>query len=222
MSTNPIPAVPPERAELYRKALRHLSRTCPVLKALIRRVGPCTWTPATDDAMTMLVRCVISQQISTKAAKSIFEKLAATCGGVPIPRDRLLALAEADFKACGVSGPKQRTIRAVVDHLDANPDVLPGIETRDEPTLRAQLTRIKGIGNWSVDMFLMFGQGRADVLPVGDLGLRMGVRDEYGLTELPGTDELTALAAKWVPYRSVATWYFWRSRGPVPQSGQGG
>jgi DNA-3-methyladenine glycosylase II len=74
----------------------------------------------------------------------------------------------------------------------------------------------------SVNMLLMFGLGRPDVLPVGDLGLRMGVRDVYGLPELPGPAELVRIAEPWQPYRSVATWYFWRSRGPVPQSGQGG
>jgi DNA-3-methyladenine glycosylase II len=214
--------IPPDRAELYRKARRHLSRKCPVLKRLIARVGPCTWAPVSDDPFTILVRCVIYQQISTKAAKSIFERFAVAAGGLPVARDRLAALTEAEFKRCGVSGPKQRTLRAVAAHVAANPDLLPGIETREEAQLRVQLTAIKGIGPWSVDMFLMFGLGRPDVLPVGDLGLRMGVRDEYGLKEIPEADELVALAEPWRPYRSVATWYFWRSRGPVPQSGQGG
>jgi DNA-3-methyladenine glycosylase II len=214
--------IPPDRADLYRKARRHLSRKCPVLKRLITRVGPCTWAPVSDDPFTILVRCVIYQQISTKAAKSIFERLAAAAGGLPIGREKLSVLTEAAFKLCGVSGPKQRTLKAVAEHVAANPDLLPGIETREEAILRTQLTAIKGIGPWSADMFLMFGLGRPDVLPVGDLGLRMGVRDEYGLKEIPGADALVALAEPWRPYRSVATWYFWRSRGPVPQSGQGG
>ncbi len=214
--------VSPDRAALYVKAVRHLSRRCPVLKALAKEVGPCTWAPMSDDPFTVLVRCVIYQQISTKAAKSIFDRLAATCGGLPIPRDRLAALAEADYRACGVSGPKQRTLRAVLDHVAANPDLLPGIEDREEAVLRPQLTAIKGIGNWSVDMFLMFGLGRPDVLPVGDLGLRTGVMRRYGLEALPSPKDLEAMAERWKPYRSVATWYFWRAAGPVPQSGQGG
>jgi DNA-3-methyladenine glycosylase II len=192
------------------------------MRRLIKQVGPCTWVPVSDDPFTILVRCVIYQQISTKAAKSIFDRLAAACGGLPIARDRLVALRESNFRACGVSGPKQRALRAVTAHIDANPDLLPGIEGREEAILRTQLTAIKGIGPWSVDMFLMFGLGRPDVLPVGDLGLRAGVRDEYGLKELPDAAAVTELAERWRPYRSVATWYFWRSRGPVPQSGQGG
>ena len=207
----------------HAKAVRHLTRKCAVMKQLVAAVGPCTWAPAADDPFTMLVRCVIYQQISTKAAKSIYDRLLAACGGSPVTRERLAALTEADFKACGVSGPKQRAIRAVSEYVGANPDLLPGIEDRDEPTLRAQLVAIKGIGNWSVDMFLMFGLARPDVLPVGDLGLRTGVMKAFGLAALPTPAELAELTAAWKPYRSVATWYVWRSLGgPVPQSGQGG
>jgi DNA-3-methyladenine glycosylase II len=192
------------------------------MKRLVKQVGPCTWTPAADDPFTMLVRCVIYQQISTKAARSIYEKLLAGSGGAPVCRKRLLTMTEAEFRACGVSGPKQRAIRAIAEHVAANPDLLPGIDTRDEPTLRKQLVAIKGIGPWSVDMFLMFGLARPDVLPVGDYGLRTGVKKAFDLADLPTAAELEEIAAPWKPYRSVATWYFWRSLGPVPQSGEGG
>jgi len=214
MSSKP-PSQPPTRAELYTKAVRHLSRRCPVLKALTARIGPCTWAPAGDDPFTMLIRGVISQQISTKAAKSIFARLSTAAGGLPFTRERLAAFTDAEFKACGVSGPKQRAIRAVAAHVEAYPDLLPGIADRDEAELRPQLLAIKGIGPWTVDMLLMFGFGRTDVLPVGDLGLRMGVRALYGLKEPPKPAELEALAEPWRPYRSIATWYVWRSLEPV-------
>ncbi|MBN9523722.1 DNA-3-methyladenine glycosylase 2 family protein [bacterium] len=207
----------------HAKAVRHLSRKCPVMKGVVKLVGPCTWAPASDDAFTMLVRCVIYQQISTKAAKSIYDRLLAACAGPPVARERLVAMTEAELRACGVSGPKQRALRAVADYVAANPDLLPDIADRDEPTLRKQLVAIKGIGNWSVDMFLMFGLARPDVLPVGDLGLRMGVKKAFALEELPTPTEVAEMCAHWKPYRSVATWYMWRSLGgPVPQSGQGG
>jgi DNA-3-methyladenine glycosylase II len=214
--------ITPARAELYRKACRHLARKCPVMRALIKQVGPCTWAPVSDDPFTVLVRCVVYQQISTKAAKSIFERLAATAGGMPIARDRLAALSDADFQACGVSGPKRRALRAVAEYVAANPDLLPAVADQDEAELRPRLTAITGVGPWTVDMFLMFGLCRPDVLPVGDLGLRAGVKDCYGLKDLPTPAEVTKLAVAWRPYRSIATWYFWRSRGFVPQSGQGG
>lgn len=206
----------------HAKAVRHLTRKCEVMKRLVKQVGPCTWAPASDDPFTMLVRCVVYQQISTKAAKSIFDRLLTALGGAPVSRERVLAMTEAEFRACGVSGPKFRAIRAVAEHVDANPDLLPGITERDEPTLRKQLVAIKGIGHWSVDMFLMFGISRPDVLPVGDYGLRVAVKREFELPELPTPAELTEISEPWRPYRSVATWYFWRSLGPVPQSGEGG
>src|SRR4051794_35476407 len=137
--TKAKPAAPPTRAELYAKAVRHLSRKCPVMKRLVARVGPCTWTPVSDDPFTVLVRCVIYQQISTKAAKSIFDRLIAAAGGLPIDRGRLAALTEAEFQACGVSGPKQRTLRGVAEHVAANPDLLPSVPACDDALLRTRL-----------------------------------------------------------------------------------
>src|SRR5215216_5312981 len=120
---------------LYKTARRHLTRQCPVMKRLIGVVGPCTLTPTPADPFTLLVRCVISQQISTKAAASINGRLASIVGGPPIPMAKLEKLTEEQFKACGVSGPKQRTLRAVIDHIRANPKLLPGIEERDNETI---------------------------------------------------------------------------------------
>jgi DNA-3-methyladenine glycosylase II len=181
------------------------------MKRLIADVGPCMLTPNPADPFTLLVRCVISQQISTKAAESIFGKLVAAVGGPPVKAGKLAKLTEARFKECGVSGPKQRTLRAVIDHVRADPRLLPGIVERDDDTIREQLTAIKGIGPWSVDMLLIFGMGRADVLPVGDYGFRSAVKNLFKLKELPKPDEATRIATPWVPYRSIATWYLWRS-----------
>jgi DNA-3-methyladenine glycosylase II len=202
----------------YQKARRHLSRKCPVMKKLIGTVGPCTLTPNPDDPFTLLVRCVISQQISTKAADSIYKRLAAAVGGPPVPMAKLAKLTEEQFKACGVSGPKQRTLRAVVDHAKANPKLLPGIAEREDDTIREQLVEIKGIGPWTVDMYLIFGLGRPDVLAVGDYGLRAALKTQFKLKDLPKADEAVRLTEPWRPYRSIATWYLWRSLGPVPQS----
>lgn len=203
----------------YRKVRRHLSRKCPVMKTLITRVGPCTLEVKPDDPFTLLVGCVISQQISTKAARSIFGKLAAAVDGPPVALDRIARMTARQYKACGVSGPKQRTLRAVVAHVRANPDLLPGIAERDDGVIREQLTAITGIGPWTVDMLLMFSIGRPDILPATDFGLRAAVRNEFGLAEMPKPADVQRLAEPWRPYRSIATWYMWRSLGPVPQSG---
>lgn len=183
------------------------------MKRLIDRIGPCTLTPNPSDPFTLLVRCVIFQQISTKAASSIFGKLTALVGGPPVPMAELARLSEDQFKSCGISGPKQRTLRAVIDHVQANPDLLPGIEERDDDTIRRQLTQIKGIGPWSVDMLLMFGLGRPDVLPVGDYAFRVAVQNQFRLRKLPDANSLIQRGEVWRPYRSVATWYLWRSLG---------
>lgn len=214
--------LPADRVAVYQKAVRHLSRRDPVLKELIRRVGPCTMQPAVADPFTVLVRCVIYQQISTKAAATIFDRLAVHLGGPPVCPVKLGAASADDLRGCGVSGPKQRTLRAILDHTTADPEFLARVVVLEDDALRAEVTRIKGFGPWSADMMMMFGLGRLDVLPVGDLGLKTGVKEMYGLTEMPTATAMIERAEAWRPYRSVATWYFWRSRGPVPQSGQGG
>jgi DNA-3-methyladenine glycosylase II len=180
------------------------------MKRVIGIVGQCTLKPNPADPFTLLVRCVIFQQISTKAAQSIFDKLAAEVG-TPVLLPKLAKLTEAKFKSCGVSGPKQRTLRAVMEHVKANPKLLPKIEDRDDATIHAQLTEIKGIGPWSADMFLMFGLGRPDVLPVGDFGFRTAVKREFKCRKMPDAARLTKIAEPWRPYRSIATWYLWRS-----------
>ena len=200
MSTNP-----------HAKATRHLSRNCPMLKDVIARVGPCTWAPAVDDPFTLIVRCIISQQISGKAAESISARLVQVAGGSPISPKRLAKLTDEQYQACGVSGAKRRTFQALCDYAKANPSFLPGIATCEDDELREQLVSIKGIGPWTVDMFLMFGLGRMDVLPVGDYGVKSGVQKLFGLVALPKPAELERIAEPWKPYRSMAAWYVWRS-----------
>jgi len=105
----------------------------------------------------------------------------------------------------------------VIDHVRANPNLLPGIAGRDDETIREELTRIKGIGPWSVDMFLIFGLGRPDVLPVGDFGFKMAVKNQFKLRKVPPIDGLVKRSEVWRPYRSIATWYLWRSLDPKYQ-----
>lgn len=198
----------------YKKVRRHLSDNCPVMKRLIARVGPCTLAPRRLDPFTLLVRCVISQQISTKAAESISGRLVALAGDPEsgeIPPARLAKFTDAKFKACGISGPKQRTIRAVIAHLHAHPTLLPGIPELGDDALREQLTSIKGIGPWTVDMFLLFAIMRPDIWAVGDYGLKVALKRHFNLRKLPDAKRMEKLSEPWKPHRSVASWYLWRS-----------
>ncbi len=201
----------------YKKVRKHLSDNCPVMKRVIDRAGPCLLVPKGDDPFTLLVRCVIGQQISSKAADSIFGRLVAAInqpsGAVPLAK--LAKFTEAKYKACGISGPKQRTLRAVIDHVTANPELLPGIPTLDDDTIREQLVAIKGIGPWTVDMLLIFGLGRPDVLPVRDYGVKVAVKNLFNMRKLPDAARITKVAKPWAPHRSVAMWYLWRSLEPV-------
>jgi DNA-3-methyladenine glycosylase II len=202
----------------YKKARGHLSRNCPVMKRLIGIVGPCTMATIPGEPFTLLVRCVIYQQISTKAAKSIFDKLIATVGDPVIPIDKLSKLTDAHFKTCGISAPKQRTLRSVIDHVQANPTLLSNIPEMENETVHEQLTQIKGIGPWTADMFLMFGIARPDVLPVGDYGVRVAIQKQFRLRKLPDAAKCHKIGAIWKPYRTVASWYLWRSLEPRYQT----
>ncbi len=195
----------------YKKVRKHLSDNCPVLKPVIDRVGPCTLVPKGDDPFTLLVRCVIGQQISTKAADSIYGKLLSHLSTPTVPLAKLSKFTEAKYQACGISGPKQRTLRAVIDHVKANPKLLPSIPNLEDDAIREQLVAIKGIGPWTVDMLLIFGISRPDVWPVGDYGIKVAVKNLFNLRKLPDAKKLIKIAKPWEPYRSVASWYLWRS-----------
>lgn len=204
-------------ADTYRKARRHLSRRDPVLKALTAHVGPCTLRPDSGGFL-MLTRAIVAQLISTRAAATIYARVQAVVGTAGLTPEAVLAAGEQVLRGCGLSGSKALAVtdlaRRVADGV-LPLDRLPALP--DEEVI-AHLVPVRGIGTWTAQMYLIFSLGRLDVLPVADFGLRAGVRDAYGLDDLPGRARLTELAEPWRPYRSVATWYFWRSRGFVPQS----
>ncbi|OWK42324.1 DNA-3-methyladenine glycosylase family protein [Fimbriiglobus ruber] len=207
----PLPALP----ELLRAAETHLSGVAPEFARVITGVSPCTLAPE-PDVFRMLVRAVISQLISTAAAKSIRERLEAKLAGRVTPR-AMLKLSDEDYRACGISRGKLRTLRGLAEHFAKTRGLARKLAEADEDGVRELLLPLHGVGPWTVDMLLIFSIFRPDVLPVGDLGIRAGVRDLFGLAELPDAKTLTALAEPWRPYRTVATWYIWRSRSLVPK-----
>jgi len=200
----------------YPKARRHLARRDPVLKQLIATVGPCTLR-TNPDYFVALARSIVAQQISTKAAQSIFGRLQEALGGTVRP-EPLLAASDEVLRGAGLSAGKQRALRDLAEKVHSGAVPLVELPHLDDEDVIARLIPVRGIGRWTAQMFLIFSLGRLDVLPVDDLGLRVGVQRQYGHPEPPGKKVLEQLAEPWRPYRSIATWYFWRSFGPVPQS----
>ena len=197
-------------AVLVERARRALRRGDPVLGAVIRRVGACE-LKRRGDPYRYLVRSVLYQQITGAAGRAIEKRLHAAFGGrVPMPA-RLRVAETETLRSAGLSRQKIDSIRAIATAFDER--TLDGRKLArlpDEAVVDA-VTQVRGVGEWTAHMLLMFSLGRPDVLPVGDYGVRKAARDLYGLADLPKRNELEAIGESWRPYRSVATWYLWRS-----------
>jgi len=194
--------------ELLERARRSLRRRDPVLGAVIRRVGPCG-LEASGDPYRALVRSVVYQQLAGAAASAILGRVRARFGGrIPRP-ERLLAATDAELRSDGLSRQKIAAIRGVA-HAFADKSLCNRRLRRmpDQEVVDA-VTQLRGIGEWTAHMLLMFSLGRPDVLPVGDYGVRKGAQMLYELEDLPKPAELTSLAERWRPYRSVGAWYLW-------------
>jgi DNA-3-methyladenine glycosylase II len=186
-----------------------------VIAGLVRRVGPLDLEqrrrgrPA--DAYGALARTIVGQQLSTKAARNIYERLTALFGSRPPTPEEILAADDEILHAAGLSRPKISYLRDLAGRvIDDELDLGALQDLSDEEVIR-QITRVKGLGRWSADMFLMFHLARPDVLPVGDLGIRRAVERAYGLPDLPDADTLHALAVPWRPERTLACLYLWES-----------
>jgi DNA-3-methyladenine glycosylase II len=190
-------------------AVKHLRRVDPHLKAIIDRIGPCRLEPH-PDRFGALVRSIIGQQISTKAARSIHLKLI-TLGGDPPRPERLIEIGETELRTVGLSSGKARYILNLAEAVVSGELPLEEFDdTWDDQNITRALTAVKGIGVWTAEMFLIFVMNRPDVFPAGDLGVRVALRDRHGLAELPAPRDCHSLAEPWRPYRTVASWYIWR------------
>lgn len=194
-------------------AYRHLRRADPVLGRLIAEHGPYTPRPSTDPYAS-LVRTILFQQLAGAAASAIQRRLYAMYGGdetrTPEPSE-LLATSDEGFRGVGVSRQKAGYLRDLAQHVADGALDFAHIDEWPDEEVSAHLTAVRGIGEWSAHMFLMFQLGRADVLPVGDLGVRIGMGIAYDLGGAPTPKEALAIGAPWAPYRSVGSWYMWRA-----------
>jgi DNA-3-methyladenine glycosylase II len=201
-----------DRAELNR-AVRHLKRRDPTMKRLIERAGRCRFDEAQHSAsFAALVRSIVHQQLSGKAAGTIYGRFTAAIGRRQPNPQAILTTPPEKLRDAGLSRQKAAYIRDLAARVDGGELSLRRLRHLPDEDVIEQLTRVKGIGRWTAQMFLMFHLGRLDVLPVGDLGIRAGFRDAYDLGELPDAATMEEIAASWSPYRSIGSWYLWRAQ----------
>ena len=198
----------------------HLRSVDPVIKRLIDEGGPID--PATDrrgsrrDPYEALARAIVGQQLSTKAAGSIWERLVAAFGGTfPQPAEIIAADPES-LREAGLSRAKVGFLRDLAERIEDGRLDLRRLAGLPDEDVVAELIQIKGVGPWTAEMFLIFHLGRPDVVSTGDLGIRRAVQVAYGLDDLPGPHDLERIAEPWRPHRTLACLYLWRSLANVP------
>jgi DNA-3-methyladenine glycosylase II len=204
-------------------ATRALGRADPVMQRLIRSF-PGIHLARRGDPFTTLARAIVGQQISVKAAQTIWERFVAAAAGVhdssalalPVDPKRVRRMRLPTLRRCGLSQRKAEYLRDLAAHFVSGRLDPPCWTALADEELIAALTDVKGIGRWTAEMFLIFHELRADVLPVDDLGLQRAVSLHYNAGDRLSTAAIRDLALRWQPYRSVATWYLWRSLDPVP------
>ena len=194
------------------EAIHHLRRSDPILSEIIDRVGDYEIVFRDPDFET-LVKSIVYQQLSGRVASVIFGRLAKAAGGKLTPQN-VLQLRPSRMRTLGLSGQKTAYIRDLARHTRDGRVVFEELPALSDADVIERLTEVKGIGVWTVHMFLIFALRRPDVLPIGDLGIRNAIRQAYGLAELPQPAEMEAMAARWRPYCTVASWYLWRSLEP--------
>jgi DNA-3-methyladenine glycosylase II len=199
-------------------AYEHLRAADPVLARLLDTVGE----PGRDGRpraghYPALVRSIVGQQLSVRAARAIHGRLLAYFGGhEPTPPEILAADPEELRAAAGLSRAKVAFLRSLAEHVESGELELERLDAMGEEEVIAELVAVKGIGEWSAHMFLMFQLGRPDVLATGDLGIRRAVERAYGLADLPSPGELRELAEPWRPYRTAACMLLWHSLDNAP------
>lgn len=194
-------------------ARAHLIQRDRVMRRLVPQCGE-VHLVSRGDAFGTLARSVVGQQISVKAAQSVWDRVAAQLR--EITPQALLKQAAADLRACGLSARKVEYLRDLAQHFVDDKVQIKAWRDMEDESIVQRLIAIRGIGRWTAEMFLMFHLLRPDVLPLDDLGLVNGVSRLYFSNEKVTRSELRELAHAWAPYRSVATWYIWRSLDPQP------
>jgi DNA-3-methyladenine glycosylase II len=195
-----------------KEAIVHLREADPVMRAIIDQVGAYQIQFRDPDFET-LVKSIVYQQLSGRVAGVIFGRVTDAAGGRLTP-EGILKLRPGRMRTLGLSGQKTAYIRDLARHTRDGRVVFEELARLPDEAVIERLTEVKGIGVWTAHMFLIFALRRPNVLPTGDLGIRNAIRKAYGLLELPKPAEMETLSEPWRPYRTVASWYLWRSLEP--------
>jgi len=199
-------------------AAQHLSKADPVLSGVIATAPLPTFVPHTN-YYKALVNSIIGQQLSVKAAATIKQRFVDLFGGSFPSPEQIITRDIEELRGVGLSRPKAGYVQDLARHILDGSVQFSTLDQLSNDDIVTELTAVKGIGEWTVHMFLLFCMGRLDVLPTGDLGVRSGIKKLYGLDELPTPDTMREIALKnnWHPYESVASWYIWHSLDNAPK-----
>jgi DNA-3-methyladenine glycosylase II len=201
--------------EVMQKAADHLAKNDAILKPVIKRAGLCTIRPVKfEDYYWELVDAIISQQLSVKAAHSIEERFKELYpGALPTP-NQILETQDEKLRKVGLSGAKVKYVKSLAEHIIDGSLELNKLNKLSNSEISRELTAVKGIGEWTAHMFLIFAMARLDVLAIGDLGIKAGIQKLYDFPALPSPDQITKVAKvnNWHPYESVACWYVWHAK----------
>jgi DNA-3-methyladenine glycosylase II len=207
------------------KARKALAASDPTMAALIERVGKIDLATRLSrrkeerppDAYGALLRAIVGQQLSTKAARTIYLRVVDLFGGATPSPEQLLEVPEEDLRACGLSGRKTEYVRDLAAHVLSGELELDRLEQLGDEEVIEEIVAVRGLGQWTAEMFLMFHLERPDVLSGGDLGIRKAIQIEYGLAEMPTPTRVVEIGEPWRPYRSLASLYLWESLAAVPE-----
>lgn len=206
------------------KARKALAAADPTMAALIERVGRIDIETrlrrrkeeAPADAYGALLRAIVGQQLSTKAARTIYLRVLDLFGGTTPSPEQLLEASEEDLRACGLSGRKTEYVRDLARHVLGGELELDRLAELEDEEVIEEIVAVRGLGRWTAEMFLLFHLQRPDVLSGGDLGIRKAIQVEYGLEEMPTPTRVLEIGEPWRPHRSLASLYLWESLAAVP------
>jgi DNA-3-methyladenine glycosylase II len=206
------------------KARRALAAADPTMGELIDRIGKIDLATRLrrrkeerpPDAYGALLRAIVGQQLSTKAARTIYLRVLDLFGGTTPSPEQLLEASEEDLRGCGLSGRKTEYVRDLARHVLSGELELDRLEQLEDEEVIEEIVAVRGLGRWTAEMFLLFHLQRPDVLSGGDLGIRKAIQVEYGLEEMPTPTQVLEIGERWRPHRSLASLYLWESLAAVP------